>query len=86
MARRAWPSFIDRLALVTQLHRILDLSAKGLARRGFGEEPLLAPLRRRADALTNPALEQLDRLARGEAIEEIADDYGSLSPEEVHHA
>ena len=86
MARREWPSFIDRPALVAQLHRILDLSAKGLARRGFGEEPLLAPLRRRADALTNPALEQLDRLARGEAIEEIADDYGSLSPEEVHNA
>ena len=86
MARREWPSFIDRPALIAQLHRILDLAEDGLRRRGFGEEPLLVPLRRRADALTNPALEQLDRLARGETIEEIADDYGSLSPEEVHHA
>ena len=87
MARREWPSFIDRPALVAQLHRILDLSARGLARRGFGEEPFLAPLRRRADTLTNPALEQLDRLARGESIESIAEDYGALSSgKEVRHA
>ena len=69
MARRAWPSFIDRPALVAH----------------FGEEPLLAPLRRRVDTLSSPAHEHLARLERGEAIEEIADDYGSLSPEEVHH-
>ena len=70
-----------------QLHRILDLSAKGLARRGFGEEPLLDPLRRRADMLTNPALEQLDRLAHGESIENIARDYGALSSrKKVRHA
>lgn len=37
-------------------------------------EPLIAPLRRRADTLTNPALEQLDRLTRGESIESIAED------------
>ena len=87
MARREWPSFIDRPALVAQLHRILDLSAKGLARRGFGEEPLLDPLRRRADMLTNPALEQLDRLAHGESIENIARDYGALSSrKKVRHA
>ena len=87
MARRTWPTFIDRPALVMQLHRILDLSAKGLARRGFGEEPLLDPLRRRADMLTNPALEQLDRLAHGESIENIARDYGALSSgKKVRHA
>ena len=87
MARRTWSTFIDRHALVMQLHRILDLSAKGLARRGFGEEPLLDPLRRRADMLTNPALEQLDRLAHGESIENIARDYGALSSgKKVRHA
>ena len=58
----------------------IEALASAIDRRFF------APLRRRADALTNPALEQLDRLARGESIESIADDYGSLSPEEVHHA
>ena len=75
MARREWPSFIDRPALVAQLHRILDLAAEGLADRGFGEEPLLAPLRRRADTLVSPAREQLKRLERGETIEQIATDY-----------
>ena len=79
-------SAIDR-RFFAPLRRILDLSAKGLARRGFGEEPLLDPLRRRADMLTNPALEQLDRLAHGESIENIARDYGALSSgKKVRHA
>ena len=38
---------------------IKDLAEEGLARRGFGEEPLLAPQRRRADTLTSPAREHL---------------------------
>ena len=84
MIRRDWPSFIDRQALSVQLHRILDVAEEGLARRGFGEEPLLAPLRRRADTLTSPAREHLARLARGESIESIAIDY--CSAEEGRHA
>ena len=63
---------------------IKDLAEEGLARRGFGEEPLLAPLRRRAETLTSPAREHLTRLARGESIESVAIDYGST--EEVRHA
>ena len=78
MIRREWPSFIDRQALTAQLHGILDLAEDGLARRGFGEESLLAPLRRRADTLASPALEQVERLERGETIESIAADYGSM--------
>ena len=78
MVRREWPSFIDRKALTAQIHRILDLAEDGLAKRGFGEEPLLAPLRRRAETLSSPAREQVERLERGEAIESIADDYGAL--------
>ena len=84
MIQSGWPSFIDRQALSVQLHRILDVAEEGLARRGFGEEPLLAPLRRRADTLTSPAREHLARLARGEPIESIAIDYGSA--EERRHA
>ncbi len=84
MIQSDWPSFIDRQALSVQLHRILDVAEEGLARRGFGEEPLLAPLRRRADTLTSPAREHLARLARGEPIESIAIDYGSA--EERRHA
>ena len=86
MVQRTWPSFIDRPALTAQLHRILDLAKSGLVRRGFGEEPLLAPLRRRADTLSNPAREHLARLGQGESIEQIADDYGSLPAQEVDHA
>ena len=77
MICRDWPSFIDRKALAVQLHRILDIAEEGLARRGFGEEPLLAPLRRRAETLTSPAREHLACLVRGESVESIAEDYGS---------
>ena len=84
MIRRDWPSFIDRKALSVQLHRILDVAEEGLVRRGFGEETLLAPLRRRADTLTSPAREHLTRLEGGESIESIAIDYGST--EEKRHA
>ena len=86
MALRDWPSFIDRAALTAQLHRILDLAEDGLAARGFGEEPLLAPLRRRADTLVSPAREQMERLAKGESLESIAADYGTLKSGESAHA
>ena len=76
--RRELPSFIDRTALNVQLHRILDLAEDGLSRRGLREESLLAPLRHRAETLASPAREQVERLERGETIESIAVDYGSL--------
>ena len=76
LTHRDWPSFVDRKALSVQLQRILDLAEDGLEKRGFGEVFLLKPLRRRADALSNPALEQVRRLERGEAIESVATDYG----------
>ena len=78
MSRREWPSFVNRDALAAQLNRILDLAEEGLHRRGFGEEPLLAPLRRRADTLVSPAREQLERLEHGEPIERIAEDFAAL--------
>ena len=78
MIRREWPSFVDRKALSVELHRILDIAEAGLADRGFGEEHLLAPLRRRADTLESPAREHVERLERGEPIENIATDYGNL--------
>lgn len=78
LAQRHWPSFADRRGLSGQLQHILDLAGNGLEKRGFGEEFLLAPLRRRADTLSNPALEQIKRLESGESIERIATDYGAL--------
>ena len=76
--QRDWPSFADRKALSAQLQHILDLAENGLEKRGFDETFLLTPLRRRADTLSNPALEQIKRLERGESIETIANDYGAL--------
>ena len=86
MARRDWPSFIDRSALTVQLHRILDLAEDGLSKRSFNEEAFLAPLRRRADTLVSPAREHVDRLAKGESLESIAEDYGTLNSGEDIHA
>ena len=86
LARRDWPSFINRTALTVQLHRILDLAEDGLRNRGFNEEVFLAPLRRRADTLVSPAREQLERLASGESLESVATDYGTLETGEVAHA
>lgn len=37
-----------------------------------------APLRERADTLASPAREHLSRLERGESLDSIAKDYGSL--------
>ncbi|MBR1608110.1 MAG: glutamylcysteine synthetase [Kiritimatiellae bacterium] len=78
MSRRSLPAFVDPDALRAQLHRILDIAERGLASRGFGEAPLLAPLRRRADALSNPALDHLARLDAGESSDSVAADYGAL--------
>ncbi len=84
MNRREWPSFVSRATLTAQLHRILALAESGLAERGFGEERLLAPLWRRADTLTSPAREHLERLERGETIDSIALDFGSLAGGDSH--
>lgn len=80
MARPRRPSFVGESALRAQLHRILDIAEDGLAKRGFGEEALLAPLRTRAERLSNPALETLSRLDAGEPIDSIAADFGRLWP------
>ena len=86
MARSEWPSFVDSTALAAQLHRILDLAEDGLRKRGFGEEPFLVPLRRRADTLVSPAREHMERLAKSESLESIAADYGALKSGESTHA
>ena len=78
LTRRRLPTFVDRAALSVQLNRLLDIAEDGLAKRGFGEAPLLAPLRRRADLLTNPAREHVERIERGESLESVAADYGRL--------
>lgn len=76
--RSSWPTFVDHDALSARLSTLLDIAAAGLRRRGSGEERFLAPLRRRAETLVNPARAHLERLVRGEPIESIAEDYGDM--------
>ena len=78
LVRRDWPAFVDPAALRARLHRILDLAEDGLSRRGHGEAPLLVPLRRRADLLSNPALDHLARLETDTPLASIAADYAAL--------
>ena len=64
----------------------LDLKSKAVrdalwsANFGLEREALLAPLRTRAERLSNPALETLSRLDAGEPIDSIAADFGRLWP------
>ncbi len=57
------------------LLELLDVAKEGLQDRGLGELPFLMPLYERAETLSNPALRQLDMLAQGEGLLEIAKRY-----------
>ncbi len=65
-------------ALSGFLTELLDVAKEGLRQRGFQEERYLLPLYNRAQTLSNPALDQLDRLAQGESVVDIARGYGAL--------
>lgn len=75
MSREELPDFVDRRALREKLVQILDLAREGLELRGRGEEDLLSPLDKRAQTLTSPAREMLQRLRSGETMREIVLDY-----------
>ncbi len=69
---------IPKDRLCSFLTELLDTAKEGLRQRGFKEEQYLAPLYDRAQNLSNPALDQLDRLAQGESVIDIAKRYGAL--------
>ncbi|MDR3291081.1 MAG: hypothetical protein LBT10_02930 [Methanobrevibacter sp.] len=76
--KRKLPEFLDKNAFRDLIIKILNLSLKGLNKRKLGEELYLKPLYKRAELLTNPASDWLDRLDNGEDIEEIIKDYSRL--------
>jgi hypothetical protein len=65
LSKREIPTFIDRAALSSQLKAILDISAKGLDRRGKNEKHFLEPLYERAERLTNPAKQMVAGIESG---------------------
>lgn len=63
---------LDESALAKCCGALYKLSEKGLARRGFGEDALLAPARRRIETMISPAAEFMRdarRLGLGAAIQ-----------------
>ena len=57
------------------IREVLEIAEDGLKKRGMGEEHFLEPLFIRAEKRTNPALEQLGKLAAGRALREVLLDY-----------
>ena len=76
--RRAWPEFIDQSGMKRLLLEVLELARTGLTLRGLGEEKYLNPLFDRAERLTNPARELLERREAGQSMASIIADYGAL--------
>lgn len=77
-AMRQWHHDVIRVGLAAEepapglLHAILDRIEDALWQRGRGEERLLVPLRKRADARENPAQRALDTL-RGRGLAAMID-------------
>lgn len=58
---------------------ILDIATEGLKKRGHGEEQLLQPLYRRAEAMTNPAKEMVKGLEQGKTMKDFILQYAKVS-------
>lgn len=64
--------------LRSALLRLLEISSAGLKSRGFGEEKFLAPLYKRAEALTSPAYEMLKGLAGGRDLKYYIENFAAI--------
>ncbi|MDE7252745.1 MAG: hypothetical protein K2O32_07375 [Acetatifactor sp.] len=60
------------------LYQLTDIAKEGLAKRGYGEESLLEPLRGRILHFTNPAKELHKALQSGENIKDILFRYAKM--------
>ncbi|MDO4169306.1 MAG: glutamylcysteine synthetase [Lachnospiraceae bacterium] len=76
--KREIPSFIDQDALYHFAGKVLDLSWRGLVKRGYGEESFLMPLYERLENRTNPGKQLLELLEQGESLEDMILAYGKL--------
>lgn len=78
LIRKELPEFINEDDLYKLTREVVDLSAEGLKKRGYGEEKLLKPLYQRIDERLNPAQKTLKLKNKGIKLEEIVKDYSSL--------
>lgn len=76
-------SKIDNIWIPELLEKIIELSAKGLKKRGLGEEIFLQPLSDRVRRKTTPAEETLKIFNKAgggkKALQILADEYGLFS-------
>lgn len=72
------PQWVNENELRNLLCKIIDLSAYGLKKRGYGEEHFLAPLYHRAEHLYSPAKQMRDGMKNGVDIEYYIKEYAAL--------
>ena len=77
--KRKLPVFVNPNDISEQLFWILELARTGLQKRGLHEETYLQPLYDRAKRLSNPALDLLSGLERGDRIEKWIERYAKRS-------
>ncbi|AMD17798.1 hypothetical protein TL18_07065 [Methanobrevibacter sp. YE315] len=73
------PAFINKQDLCGLSKDIVDLANDGLIERGIGEELFLKPLYGRIKEHTNPGKTVIESLHKGEKLEKIIEDYGSIN-------
>lgn len=76
--RREIPEFIDQDALYRLAGNIVDLSWRGLVKRGYAEESMLMPIYERLKLRTNPGRQFLEYLEQGLSLEQLIFAYGEL--------
>lgn len=79
LVKSEFPEFINTNELHNFVKQILDLSYKGLVKRGFGEEYMLMPLYERLETGINPAKKMLILKNKGIDLENIILDYGQIN-------
>lgn len=79
LVKSEFPEFINTNDLHNFVKQILDLSYKGLVKRGFGEEYMLLPLYERLETGINPAKKMLILKNKGMDLENIILDYGKIN-------
>lgn len=77
--RESYPAYLDKNDLVDLTYKVLELADSGLRARGFGEEVFLKPLYARVAQKTNPSVNMLKKIHEGISLEEIIEDYSTLS-------
>lgn len=75
---REIPAYVNQEGLAALTGQILALCRQGLTERGYGEEIYLKPLYERLEHRTNPARSMLERLEKGESLDTLIREYGSL--------